>query len=95
MYYDLKQYQSAQHAFKNLLQDFPDSRQTETVRFLMTKAAYLLALNSIYDKQEERYREVMASSDAFFNRHPDSKYVRELETIRDNSVKKINEFTND
>ncbi len=95
LYYDLKQYQSAQHAFENLLQDFPDSRQAETVRFLMTKASYLLAINSVYEKQEERYRDVMASSDAFFNRHPDSKYAKELETIRSNSNKKLNELSND
>ena len=95
LYFNLKQYQSATHSFENLLQNFPDTKQSESVRFLMTKAAYLLAVNSVYDKQEERYRNVLASSDAFFNKHPKSSYSKEIRTIRNTSNKKIKELSND
>lgn len=95
LYYNLKQYQSATHSFENLLQTFPDTDQAEDVRYLMTKAAYLLAVNSVYDKQEERFMSVMERSDKFFAKHPESKYTKELNALRNNSNKKLKEFTND
>jgi len=95
LYFDLKQYQSATHSFQNLLQTFPDTKQAETIRFLITKAAYLLAVNSVYDKQEERHLNVLEASETFFNKHPKSKYSRELRVIKNNSNKKLKEFAND
>ena len=95
LYFNLKQYQSATHSFENLLQTFPDTKDAEAIRYMMTKAAYLLAVNSVYDKQEERHRAVLQTSEKFFNKHPKSKYSKELRAIRNNSTKYLKEFTND
>lgn len=93
LYYDLKQYQSATHSFENLLKEFPESPDVERVRYLMAKASYLLAENSVYTKKPERYEEAIAYADNFENRYQSSRYLREIRTIRKDSDKKIKDLT--
>ena len=59
LYFDLKQYQAATVTFENLLKDFPETNNAEQVRFLIAKGSFLLAENSIYEKQEERCKQTV------------------------------------
>jgi len=93
LYYNLKQYQSATHAFENLIRDFPDSQDIERVRFLKAKAAYLLAENSVYTKQEERYEKAKEFGDRFVKKYDKSKYLKEVRNIIKDSNKKINNLS--
>ena len=67
LYYDIKQYQSATRVFENVLKDYPDTKDAERVRYLVVKSHYLLAENSVYEKQEERLRETVKKADAFLD----------------------------
>lgn len=89
LYYDLRQYQSATKSFENLLRDFPDTNKAENVRFLMTKASYNLAYNSVFAKKEERFSTAYDNAMAFKKRYPNSSYQKEIETIEKNSTKQI------
>ena len=89
LYYDLKQYQSAVHTFENVLKDYPDTKDAERIRYLMIKAWFALAENSIYEKQAERYEETMKYSGAFISRYPESRYIKEVKIINKNSYNKI------
>ncbi len=93
LYYNLKQYQSATHAFENLLRDFPDSDDVERVRFLMSKASYLLAKNSVYTKQEERYEQSIEYANLFNNKYKTSEYLKEINQIIEDSTIKLKSIT--
>ena len=95
LYFDLRQYQAAMHSFENLLKDFPETGNADEVRFMIIKASYLLAENSIVDRQEERYKETMEKSDEFLDRAKDKELKKEIRTIKKNSSKKLNQIKND
>ncbi len=82
LYYDLNQFQSAVISFDNLLRDYPESPDAERVRYLIAKAAFLLAENSIVEKKVDRYAEAMTRCGDFLEKYPSGKYVKEVKEIR-------------
>ena len=94
LYFDLRQYQAAMVTFENLLRDFPETSNAEQVRYLIAKAAFDLAENSIYDKQEERYKEAVNKAKDFLNKFKDNKNYGEVQSIYNNSIKKLKSLTN-
>jgi len=90
LYYDLKNFQSAVQSFENLLKDFPETRHAEKVRYMILKASFLYAENSIYEKQADRYQAAMKKYDDFKNKYPKSKYdneIKEMVVISQNKLK--------
>lgn len=94
LYYDIKQYQSATQVFENVLKDYPDSKDAEKVRYLVVKAHYLLAENSVYEKQEERLNETVKKADAFLDRYAESSYIKEIKKFKADSNKSLKKFKN-
>ncbi len=94
LYYNLKQYQAAERAFDNMLQEFPETQNAEKIRFLVTKANFLLAENSVDEKKEERFSKTIDLYHKFVNKFPKSEYEKELNSIYTTSNKKLKEFTN-
>lgn len=82
LYYDLRQYQSAVISFDNLLRDYPESPDVERVRYLIAKASFLLAENSIVEKKEERYGNAIIRCDDFLEKYPSGKYSKEIKQAR-------------
>jgi outer membrane protein assembly factor BamD len=94
LYFDLRNYQSATHVFENLLKDFPETRNAEEVRYLIIRSAFLLAENSVVDKQEERYQETINRAKTFLTRYKASAYTREVTDIQNISSRKSNQAKN-
>ncbi len=94
LYYDLRHYQAAVVTFENLLKDFPETRKAEQVRFMIVKSAYELARNSIYTKQEERFKEVVEYADYYLRKFADGKNHKEVAAILDGSIQKLKSLTN-
>ena len=82
LYYDLRQYQSAVISFDNLLRDYPESPDVERVRYLIAKASFLLAENSVVEKKEERYAESVVRTNDFLEKYPSGKYSKEIKQTR-------------
>ncbi|RMG86532.1 MAG: outer membrane protein assembly factor BamD, partial [Bacteroidetes bacterium] len=78
LYYDLRQYQAATVTFENLLKDFPETTRAEEVRYLIVKSAFLLAQNSIYEKQEERFKQVVSYANDFLKKYTKSDFYQEV-----------------
>lgn len=95
LYFDLKEYEAATVSFKNLLKDFPDTPNAEKVRYLITKASYKWAENSIILKQQERYESASESAKTFLARHTSSEYIKEVKFILQDSNNKLKEFNNE
>jgi outer membrane protein assembly factor BamD len=89
LYFDLKQYQSATQSFENLLKDFPETANAERVRYLISQSAYLLASNSVVDKQKERFESALNYAKDFERKYPRSDYGRDIKIIIDTSEKKL------
>jgi outer membrane protein assembly factor BamD len=81
LYYDLRQYQAAIQTFDNLLKDYPDTANPDEVRYFIVKSAYQLAVNSIVQRKEERFRETITKADLFLKKYPESTYVSEVNAI--------------
>lgn len=91
LYFDLRKYQSAIWVADNLLKDFPETDNAEEVRFLMARSAYLLAQNSVVDKQQERFEEAQVMAAEFLTKYKGSKYTKEISDIKKSSEKQIND----
>lgn len=89
LYYKLGNYQSADHAYRNLLKDYPDSKDAEKVRYRIVQASYKLAENTIELRQIERYEEVIENCEQFNKRHPESQYSGNVANILNNSQSKL------
>jgi outer membrane protein assembly factor BamD len=89
LYYNIGNYKAALHSFENLLKDYPETPDTEMIRYLIVKASYDLAANSVYEKKKDRYMDVVKYFEEFDKRFPNSDKLKELRILRDRSQKEI------
>ncbi len=94
LYFDLRLYQSATHVFENLLKDFPETKNGEEIRYMIIRSVFLLAQNSVVDKQAERYQDAQEKAGVFLQRYPNSRYSKEVAGMQSDSSKKINQLNN-
>jgi outer membrane protein assembly factor BamD len=81
LYYELGQYQAALTSFQNMLSEYPESPRAEYVRFLILKATFEYAANSVYDKRAERYEEANTRYKEYKNRYPAGPNAKEAQDI--------------
>ena len=94
LYYNISSYQASIQSFENMLKDFPETTNAEYVRFMILKAQYEFAKNSIYEKQLDRYKLVLNKYKDFNDKFPKSKYQKDTELYFKNANNKIKEFNN-
>lgn len=92
LYYNLKRYDSAITSFGNMLKDFPETQNGEEIRFLMLKSSYYLAVNSIYEKKEERFEKCLKQHKIFDRKYPVSTYSAEIKSIYEDSLTELNKL---
>lgn len=76
-YYTLHQYEAAIVTIKSALKDAPNSAFKEELMFLDIESKYEYAVNSIAEKQAERYEDVVKSYYSFSDAFPDSKQLKD------------------
>lgn len=89
LYFKTENYKSASVALNNVLSDYPNSQYKEDILFHIVKSNYLLALNSIPSKKEERLKETIKSYHKFVGSFAESKYRKEAESILSNAKKQL------
>ena len=94
LYYNMKKYSAAVVTLENMLNTYPGSKDEEEARYLIAKAQYSLAQNSIYTLQEERYSDALKSCDRFIKKFDESKYLKEILSFKENSLKEIKQAQN-
>lgn len=94
LYYNISYYQASIQVFDNLLKDFPETSNAEEVRFLILKAQYEFAKNSIYEKQLDRFKLVVEKHKDFKDKFPKSKYQKDADNYFKFATNKIKEFNN-
>jgi outer membrane protein assembly factor BamD len=78
-YFVTSNYKSAIIALENVLIDFPSYDNREEVHFLIVKSSYLLAINSISTKVEQRLKATLDAYNQFKSNYPSSDYIKDLE----------------
>lgn len=86
LYYNLgnfmgNNYESAVIVSQNALKDYPFSKYREDFEFLILKSKYQMAKNSVAEKMADRYSEVVDEYYSFINNYPESKHLKEAQTI--------------
>lgn len=90
LYYDLKNYKAAVVALSSSLKDFPDTKYREELMYMLLKAKYLLAVNSVEEKKRERLSSALDEYFTFADEYPESKYMKEVEKYHSTTTKLLN-----
>ncbi len=91
LYFDLGNYKAAMVALRTSLTEYPDTKFREELMFLRLKSSYLLAENSVIEKQQERYQSAVDEYYSFLDEFPESEYIKEAEKIYTSVQEKITE----
>ncbi|MDR0970792.1 MAG: outer membrane protein assembly factor BamD [Bacteroidales bacterium] len=89
-YYKTENYQSAQFALRNFLVEYPDAKYREDAMYYIIISGYRYAENSIAEKREERFKDVVKDYQKFEALYPESPKLKELKKINDYCLKNIN-----
>jgi outer membrane protein assembly factor BamD len=81
LYYNLSEFQSAVKSFEILLKDYPGSVYESEAKLLLIKSSFKLAENSIEEKKEERFNDVVVYCQKYMNKIKDKKAVKEISEI--------------
>jgi outer membrane protein assembly factor BamD len=89
LYYNLGDYKAAIIALNNSLDEFPETKYREEIMFLVLKAKFLLAENSVANKRTERYQSTVDEYYSFMGEWPESSFMQEATEMFDNSQEKL------
>jgi outer membrane protein assembly factor BamD len=77
----MEDFAAAIQMFNNILKDFPDSPHREEIMFLIVKAYYRFAIESIAEKQKQRHTKAMEAYTEFKTQFPASTYLPEAQAM--------------
>lgn len=89
LYYNMSDFKAAVSSFRILLHDYPSGKFREESSYMIIKAWYELAENSIETKRAERYNESLRSYAEFLAAYPDSKFRKDADDIAGLSRKRL------
>lgn len=88
-YYWQRNYRAAVAALQHSLMEYPTTPYREEEMYLLTKSAYLLAVNSIESKQRTRFQNTVDNYLSFISEFPSSKHASEVSQYYVNSMKAL------
>ncbi|MEE1347961.1 MAG: outer membrane protein assembly factor BamD [Bacteroidales bacterium] len=96
LYFDLgnymgNNYQSAVITAQNCLKKYPDTKHREELSFLILRAKYIQAEQSVLAKQADRYRDAIDEYYSFVNEFPVSDYRKDADKLLAKSQKGLAE----
>lgn len=94
LYYKIRYYKAAVVALNNFQREFPSSPFAEEAAFLKIESQYEYAKESVPDKQEERYYEVVDYYQNFVDQYPESEFARSATQIYDNTLAELERIKN-
>ncbi|MGI9526849.1 MAG: outer membrane protein assembly factor BamD [Weeksellaceae bacterium] len=78
-YYKTLKYKAATVSFANFLDDFPDSDYREEAFMYLLRSRAELAIQSVYEKKENRLKDAITAYRLFVKTYPNSEYKSEAE----------------
>ena len=92
LYYLTNDYKASVVAIGNHLKDYPGSKKAEELNYLIIKSNYLLALNSIESKKQERFKAAADLYIKFLDTYPKSDYLKQAEMIYTSALKSLEKY---
>lgn len=92
LYYNMSDYKASVVAFGNHLKDFPGSKNVEEVNYLIIRSYYLLALNSVESKKQERFKAAADHYIKFLDNFPKSDYLKQAEMVYSSALKNLEKY---
>lgn len=89
LYYKTSNFRAAATSFETLLVQFPDIEDAERIQFMVVKANFKFAQNSIFSKKPERFYKVIENHAQFAYKYPSSKYLQETKAYSEQSYMEI------
>jgi outer membrane protein assembly factor BamD len=93
LYYVMGDYRASAASFANHVKDFPSSKNAEYYSYLSLRSFYLMAINSIESKKEERFKTTVDSYLKFIETYPNSTYLKDAEAVYSNALKNLEKYT--
>jgi outer membrane protein assembly factor BamD len=90
LYFDFENYKAAVIALENAIKDHPDSKYREDLLYMLLKSKFLLGLNSIQEKKEQRLSDALDEYFSFTDEFPESKYRKEVDRYYETTAKFLN-----
>jgi outer membrane protein assembly factor BamD len=89
LYFDMggENYKYAIVAIKRAINEFPDSKYREEQLYMIVRASYEYANNSIPEKKRERFQEMVDNYYTLIAEYPETKYKKEVDTMLENASK--------
>ena len=96
LYYNLGTYmgnnfQSSVITAQNALKNYPYSKYREEFMYYVIQSKYELAMVSVEEKLQGRYRDVVDEYYNYMNEYPEAKYVKQVKKFYDYASKRIND----
>lgn len=95
LYYNISQYKAASVAYKSVLQNYPESPNSDFYQFMIIKSLYKYADASYANKQEERFASSVTAYNELKDNYPNSKYISEAEKYFKQANDNINKIRNE
>jgi outer membrane protein assembly factor BamD len=95
LYYTIGQYKAAVRALGNAIDEYPASPYREELMYLATRSAYLYAKNSVPGQMTDRYMSMMDNYYNLISEYPETRYLREVEQMRDEARSHIEKHTSE
>jgi outer membrane protein assembly factor BamD len=86
LFYQIMEYKAAIIVLGNFAKDYPDSQKKEDALYYRILSAYKLAKASTDAKKLERYNQTIEFYNTFVDSFPNSKKLKDLESVYDNST---------
>jgi outer membrane protein assembly factor BamD len=92
LYFNISQFKAASIAYKEVINQYPESPNSDYYQFMVVKSLYEYARISVEEKQAERFVSAVTAYQDLKNAYPSSKYIKEGEhyqLLASNNLKKL------
>ncbi len=89
LYFDLGYYKAALIALRNSLSEFPNTSYREQLIYLILRASYLLADNSVESKQKERFQSTIDEYYSYIGEFPNGEHSSEAKLMYEESMEEL------
>jgi len=92
LYFNIGQYKASAVCYKSTLRNYPESPNADLYQFMIMRAMYKYAKQSISDKQEERYASAINAYKELKDNYPQSKYIADADKIYETAEDKVKQI---
>jgi outer membrane protein assembly factor BamD len=94
LYFDLGYYKAALVALRNSLGEYPGTSYREQLMYLILRASYLLADNSVESKKKERFQATVDEYYSFIGEFPNGEFSDDAKRMYEESMRELGQEIN-